>query len=53
MKKYFIIKISNSYYFSCKGYLLQDTELVDRPFWIMEKSLKYFNTIELLYDKIA
>jgi len=53
MKKYFIIKESTSYYFSCKGYLLQDTKLEDPAFWIMEKSLKYFDTIELLYDKIA
>jgi hypothetical protein len=53
MKKYFIVKKSNTYYFSCNGYLLQDTMLKDSPFWVMEKSLKYFNTIELLYDKIA
>jgi hypothetical protein len=49
MKKYFIIKKSDSYYFSCLGYLLQDTELLDPAFWVMEKSLKYFDTIELLF----
>lgn len=50
VNKYIIVKVSDSYYFNGKGYLLQDMN-GGLPFWIMSRSLSHFNIVACLFNK--
>jgi hypothetical protein len=47
MDKYIIVKVSDSYFFNGKGYLLQNMN-GGLPFWIMGRSMGYFNVVACL-----